>query len=91
MFFISPVKKFFETYGRPPLPQRRELLEPSTVQVDGRVYIISQSAIDNIIKSATFYNKPSVGDVFSNPLDRKTIKKLEKNKLPTVNRGMFSI
>ena len=68
-----------------------ELIEPSTVQVDGTSYIVSQSAIDNIIKSATFYNKPAVGDVFSNPLDRSTTKKLEKSKLPTINRGMFSI
>ena len=68
-----------------------ELLEPSTFQIDGTSYIVSQSAIDNIIKSATFYNKPAIGDVFSNPLDRETVKKLEKSKLPTFNRGMFSI
>lgn len=68
-----------------------QLLEPSTFQVDGVSYIISQSAIDNIIKSATFYNKPAVGDVFSNPLDKFTKAKLDKSKLPTYNRGMFSI
>ena len=68
-----------------------ELLEPATIQVDGRSYIVSQSAIDSIIKSATFYNKPIIGDVFSNPLDRNTNKKIEKSKLPTFNRGMFSI
>lgn len=68
-----------------------QLLEPSTFQVDGVSYIISQSAIDNIIKSATFYNKPAIGDVFSNPLDKFTKSRLDKSKLPTYNRGMFSI
>ena len=68
-----------------------QLLEPSTFQIDGTSHIISQSAIDNIIKSATFYNKPIVGDVFSNPLDKFTKDKLNKSKLPTYNRGMFSI
>lgn len=68
-----------------------QLLEPSTFQVDGVSYIISQSAIDNIIKSATFYNTPVVGDVFSNPLDKFTKDRLNKSKLPTYNRGMFSL
>ncbi|MCK5607718.1 hypothetical protein KAR91_37885 [Candidatus Pacearchaeota archaeon] len=68
-----------------------QLLEPSTFQIDGVSYVISQSAIDNIIKSATFYNKPAVGDVFSNPLDKFTKAKLDKSKLPTYNRGMFAI
>ncbi len=85
---ISGVKKSADLV----IPIRSgQLLEPSTFQVDGVAYIISQSAIDNIIKSATFYNKPIVGDVFSNPLDKFTKSKLEKTKLPTYNRGMFTI
>lgn len=67
-------------------------IEPSTITVDGQSFIISQSAIDNLTKSATIYNQANPRKNFlANPVDRIIENKYKDKKIPQFKKDIFSV
>lgn len=65
-------------------------IEPSTMTVNGQSFIVSQSAIDNITKSGTFYTTVNPRAP-SQPMDRKIMDTFKDKKIPKIKRNLFSI
>jgi len=65
-------------------------IEPSTMTVDGKSYIISQSAIDDLTKSGTFYTTVNPR-ASSQPMDRKILDTFKDRVVPKIKRNLFSI
>ena len=65
-------------------------IEPSTMIVNGQSFIVSQSAIDNITKSGTFYTTVNPR-ASSQPMDRKILDTFKDKIIPKIKRNLFSI
>lgn len=65
-------------------------IEPSTMTVNGQSFIVSQSAIDNITKSGTFYTTVNPRASFK-PMDRKILDTFKDKVVPKIKRNLFSI
>lgn len=65
-------------------------IEPSTMTVNGQSFIVSQSAIDNITKSGTFYTTVNPRASFK-PMDRKILDTFKDKVVPKIKRNLFSV